>query len=63
MATVHKSSQNFPTLDDGLFEKYLEKDQEIEKMVNPRLFCPGLLNIELDVFPGCTNKQCNKSLN
>ena len=24
---------------------------------------PELLNIELHVFPGCANKQCNKSLN
>ena len=32
-------------------------------MVNPKLCCPELLNIELDVFPGCTNKQCNKPRN
>ena len=42
---------------------YLNKDQEIKKMVNPKLCCLELLNIKLDVFPGCTNKQCNKLLN
>ena len=33
-------------------------------MVYPsKLCCPELLNNELDVFPGCTNKQCNKPIN
>ena len=63
VATVHKSSQDFPTLYEVVFKSYLDKDQEIKKMVNPKLCCPELLNMELDVFPGCTNKQCNKPLN
>ena len=63
VATVHKSSQAFPTLDEVVFKGYLDKDQEVKKMVNPKLSCPQLLNIELDVFPGYTNKQCNKPLN
>ena len=42
---------------------YLNKDQEIKKMVNPKFRCLELLNIKLDVFPGCANKQCNKPLN
>ena len=63
VATVHKSSQAFPTLYEVVFKSYLDKDQEIKKMVNPKLSCPQLLNIELDVFPGCTKKQCNKPLN
>ena len=49
VAKVHKS--------------YLNKDQDIKKMVNPKLCCLELLNIVLDVFPGWTNKQCNKRLN
>ena len=63
VATVHKSTQDFPTLDEVVFKSYLDKDEEIKKMVNPKLCCPELLNIELDVFSGCTNKQCSKPLN
>ena len=63
VATVHKSSQDFPALYEVVFKSYRDKDQEIKKMVNPKLCCPELLNIELDVFPGWTNKQCNKPLN
>ena len=54
VATVHKLSQDFPTLDEAVFKSYLDKDQEMKKMVNPKLCCPELLNIELNVFPGCT---------
>ena len=61
--TVHKSSQDFPTLDEIVFKSYPDKDQEIKKMMNPNLCCPELLNIEFDVFPGCTDKRCNKPLN
>ena len=63
VATVHKSSQDFPALDEAVFKSYLDKDQEIKKMVNPKLCCPKLLNIELDVSPRCTNKHCNRLLN
>ena len=63
VAAVQKSSQDFPTLEEAVFKCYLDQDQEIKKMVNPKLCCPEFLNIELDVFPGCTNKQSNKRLN
>ena len=49
VATVHKS--------------YLNKDQDTKKIVNPKPCCLELLNIELDVFLGRTNKQWNKRLN
>ena len=55
VATVHKPSQAFPTLDKAVFKSCLDKDQDIKNMVNPKLFCE-VLNIELNVFPGCTNK-------
>ena len=42
---------------------YLNKEQAIKKMVNPKLCCLEFLNIKLDVFPGCTNKQCSRPLN
>ena len=63
VAAVHKSTQDFPTLDEVVFKSYLDKDEEIKKMVNPKLCYTELLNIELDVFPGCANKECNKPLN
>ena len=62
VATVHKSSQDFPALDEAVFKSYLDKDQEIKKMTNPKLYCPKLLNIELDVSLGCT-KNLAKLLN
>ena len=62
VTTVHKSTQDFPTLDEVVFKSYLE-EEEIKKMVKPKLSYPKLLNIGLDIFPGCTNKQCNKPLN
>ena len=55
--------QDFKTLDEDIFKSYLYKDQEIKKMVNLKLCCPDLLNLELDVFLGCKNQQCNKTLN
>ena len=55
--------QDFRTLDEDIFKSYLYKDQEIKRMVNPELCCLDLLNIELDVFLGCKNQQCNKTLN
>ena len=59
VTTVHKSTQDLPSLDEVVFKSYLEKEEEIKKMVKPKLCCPEFLNIGLDVFPGCTNKQCN----
>ena len=55
--------QDFQTLDEDIFKSYIYKDQEIKRMVNPKLCRPDLLNIELDVFLGCTNQQCNETLN
>ena len=49
VATVHKSSQAFPTLDVAVFKSYLDKDKEIKSIVNPKLFSPEMLNIQLDV--------------
>ena len=63
VAAVHKSTQDFPTLDEVVFKSYLDKDEEIKKMVNRNLCYPELLNIELDVFPGRTNREYNKPLN
>ena len=54
VTTVHKSTQDFPTLDEVVFKSYLE-EEEIKKMVKPKLSYPKLLNIGLDIFPGCTN--------
>ena len=59
VTTVHKSTQDFPSLDEVVFKSYLEKEEEIKKMGKPKLCCPEFLNIGLDVFPRCTNKQCN----
>ena len=49
VATVHKPSQAFPTLDVAVFKSYLDKDKEIKSIVNPKLFSPEMLNIQLDV--------------
>ena len=46
VAAVHKSTQDFPTLDEVVFKSYLDKDEEIKKMVNPKLCYTELLNIE-----------------
>ena len=45
----YKSSQAFPTLDVAVFKSYLDKDKEIKSIVNPKLFSPEMLNVQLDV--------------
>ena len=42
VATVHKSSEDFPVLGEVIFKSYLDKEYEIKKMVNPKPCCPKL---------------------
>ena len=43
-----------------MLKAYIDKDQEIKDIVNPVLCCPEVANIDVEVFPGCTNDQCAK---
>ena len=36
-------------------------ETELHKRLHPKLCCPELASVTLDVFPGCTNKNCSKN--
>lgn len=57
VSTNHKSTQDSPSLDQAVIKSYFDKDQEIKNMENPKLCWTKVLNIKLDVFPECGNKQ------
>ena len=50
------------TLPPSDFDAYLEHSHSVSEKLRKTLCCPELLNVVVEIFPGCTNSQCGKSV-
>lgn len=48
------------TLSDDVIRIYTETDKELRNRSHPKLCCPELAAVTLNLFPGCSSKNCLK---
>ena len=58
--SVTDSNDASPVLSPDRYQSYLS--DEITTNVVNKLCCPEVVNLELELYPGCTNINCQKSL-
>ena len=59
-ATIVSSEGPVLTLLQDAVTTYLELNKQIKNRLHPKICCPKVVSVTLDVFPGCTNIACGR---
>ena len=60
-ATIISSEGPVPfTLPQDAVTAYMELKKQLKNRLHPKICCPEVVSVTLDVFPGCTNIACER---
>ena len=48
------------TLPQDAVTTYMELNKQLKNHLHPKICCPEVVSVTLDVFPGCTNIACGR---
>ena len=51
---------SFTLLKDAVTSTYMELNKQHKNRLHPKICCPEVISVTLNVFPGCTNIACGR---